>query len=217
MKKIISPSILSADFLHLAEQIDMIQRSKAEWLHCDIMDGHFVPNLTFGLPIIRQISNYTNLTLDVHLMISNSELYVEQYIDAGANVLTVHYEAVIHLHRVLDKIRSKNVMAGVSLNPHTPVILLEDILKDCDLILLMSVNPGFGGQQFIENTIEKIRKLDQLRKKYNPSLLIQVDGGVSSENSKRLFDAGANVLVAGNAIFASDDPITEINKMMANC
>lgn len=214
MKKIIAPSLLSADFLHLADQIDLVEKSKAEWLHCDVMDGHFVPNLTFGLPVIRQIAQYTKLTVDVHLMITNAELYLDQYMDAGARVLTVHYEAVTHVHRVLQKIKSRQVLAGVSLNPHTPVHALEDIITDCDMVLLMSVNPGFGGQQFIEHTYEKIKKLDQLRKKYHPSLLIQVDGGVSSKNARLLFQAGANVLVAGHAIFSAPDPVAEIEAML---
>jgi ribulose-phosphate 3-epimerase len=215
MVRIVAPSLLSADFLHLGDDIQMINRSRAEWIHCDIMDGHFVPNLTFGFPILKQIRKATSKVMDVHLMITNAEQYISEYIDAGSDILTVHYEAVNHLHRVLQTIKSKQVKAGVSLNPHTPVHVLEEILPYTDMVLLMSVNPGFGGQSFIPSTIEKIQKLDTLRKKINPQCLIQVDGGVNRDNARMLFDAGANVLVAGNAVFGSNDPEKEIENILS--
>jgi ribulose-phosphate 3-epimerase len=215
MSRIVAPSLLSSDFLHLGEEIEMINRSRAEWVHCDIMDGHFVPNLTFGFPVLKQIRKATSKVMDVHLMITNAEQYIAEYINAGADVLTVHFEAVTHLHRALQSIREKNMKAGVSLNPHTPVHVLEEILPYTDMVLLMSVNPGFGGQSFIPSTIEKIQKLDTLRKKINPQCLIQVDGGVNRDNARMLFDAGANVLVAGNAVFGSNDPEKEIENILS--
>lgn len=214
MIRIIAPSLLSADFMTLGKEIEMLNQSSAEWIHCDIMDGHFVPNLTFGFPILKQIRKATTKIMDVHLMITNAEQYIQQYIDAGADVLTLHYEAVTHLHRALQKIREKNVKAGVSLNPHTSVHVLEEILPYADMVLLMSVNPGFGGQSFIPSTFEKIKKLDALRNKVNPECIIQVDGGVNRSNVRMLFDAGANVLVAGNAVFNAPDPAAEIDAFL---
>jgi ribulose-phosphate 3-epimerase len=214
MIRIVAPSLLSADFLKLGEEISMINSSMAEWVHCDIMDGHFVPNLTFGFPVLSRIRKKTSKVLDVHLMISNAENNIQKYIDAGADVLTIHWEAVTHIHRVVSDIKENNVRAGISLNPHTPVNLLEEILPYVDMVLLMSVNPGFGGQSFIPTTVEKIKKLDKLRKNLNPSCLIQIDGGVNNKNARMLFDAGANVLVAGNAVFNSMDPQKEIDLIL---
>ncbi len=213
MTRIVAPSLLSADFLRLGEELEMINNSQAQWVHCDIMDGHFVPNLTFGFPILKQIRAKTTKVMDVHLMITNAEQYIDQYIEAGADYLTVHYEAVYHLHRCLAAIREKGAKAGVSLNPHTPVSVLEEIIPYTDMVLLMSVNPGFGGQSFIPTTVDKIKKLDAMRKQLNPNCLIQIDGGVNNNNAATLFNAGANVLVAGNAVFKSVSPSDEIDKI----
>lgn len=214
MRRIIAPSLLSADFLNLGNEIEMLNESSAEWIHCDIMDGHFVPNLTFGFPVLKQIRLKTTKILDVHLMISNAEQYIGKYIDVGADVLTLHFEAVTHLHRAVDLIKSKGVKAGVSLNPHTPVSVLEEIITSADMILLMSVNPGFGGQSFIPETIEKIIKLNEMRRKLHPECLIQVDGGVNTDNTQILFQSGVDVLVAGSAIFKSPDPLASIENML---
>ncbi len=214
MNRILAPSLLSSDFMNLQSEIEMLNSSKAQWIHCDIMDGHFVPNLTFGPPVLKQMRKLTKKIMDVHLMISNAEQYLNDYVDAGADVLTLHWEAIIHLHRSLQTIKTRGVKAGVSLNPHTPVSVLEDILPMADLILLMSVNPGFGGQKFITGTIDKVKKLSSMRARLNPQCLIQVDGGISKENSDALFQAGANVLVAGNAVFGSADPRKEIELIL---
>jgi ribulose-phosphate 3-epimerase len=214
MSRIIAPSLLSANFLNLGEELKMIEKSKALWVHCDIMDGHFVPNLTFGFPILKQIRKATNKIMDVHLMITNAEMYLKEYVDTGADVITLHYEAVTHLHRAVQLIRESGIKAGVSLNPHTPVSVLEEILPHIDMVLLMSVNPGYGGQKFIEETYEKIRKLDDMRRKLHPSCLIQIDGGVNRNNAIKLFSSGANVLVAGNAVFGANDPIEEIEALL---
>jgi ribulose-phosphate 3-epimerase len=214
MDRIVAPSLLSADFLNLGREIEMINISNAQWIHCDIMDGHFVPNLTFGFPLLKQIRTITKKMMDVHLMITNAEQYIDDYIEAGADVLTLHWEATTHLHRALGIIRDKGVKAGISLNPHTPVHVLHEILPYADLILLMSVNPGFGGQSFIPSTYEKIKKLKDLCQQYNPSCLIQIDGGVNRNNAGTLFSAGANVLVAGNAVFRSNDPLKEIDEIL---
>jgi ribulose-phosphate 3-epimerase len=214
MVRIIAPSLLSADFLNLGSEIEMINNSSAQWIHCDIMDGHFVPNLTFGFPLLRQIRVKTNKLMDVHLMITNAEQYIDEYIAAGADVLTLHWEATTHLHRALSQIKDKGAKAGISLNPHSPVGVLESILPYADMILLMSVNPGFGGQSFIPSTYDKIRILKDLCQKHNPSCMIQIDGGVTRNNAGALFSAGANVLVAGNAVFSSKDPVNEIDAIL---
>jgi len=214
MSRIIAPSLLSADFLNLGEELKMIDKSKALWVHCDIMDGHFVPNLTFGFPILKQIRKATKKIMDVHLMITNAEIFLKEYIDTGADVITLHYEAVTHLHRAVQIIRESGIKAGVSLNPHTPVSVLEEIMPHIDMVLLMSVNPGYGGQKFIEESYEKIRKLDDMRSQLNPSCLIQVDGGVNRNNANKLFASGANVLVAGNAVFGANNPIEEIEVLL---
>lgn len=213
MKHKIAPSILSADFLNLGRDIEMLEKSEADWIHCDVMDGSFVPNISFGFPIIKQISKIAKKPLDVHLMIVQPEKYIEAVKDAGAYLMNVHYEASPHLHRTVGAIHDAGMKAGVTLNPHTPIALLEDVIQDLDMVLLMSVNPGFGGQKFIPNTLKKIRELKEMILMKNLSTLIEVDGGVSIHNTKELVDAGADVLVAGSAIFGADDPIDMIKKM----
>ena len=210
MSVIVSPSLLSADFLHLSKDIEMVNRSQADWFHLDIMDGVFVPNISYGLPVVSQIKKMTTKPLDVHLMIVQPERYVEAFHKAGADILTVHYEACTHLHRTIQQIKAQGMKAGVSLNPHTPVSLLEDVIEDIDVVLLMSVNPGFGGQSFIEQTINKVDKLKKLIMESNSHTLIEIDGGVNFETGKRLVNAGADALVAGSFVFNSPDPEANI-------
>ena len=210
MSVIVSPSLLSADFLHLSKDIEMVNRSQADWFHLDIMDGVFVPNITYGLPVVSQIKKMATTPLDVHLMIVQPERYVEAFHKAGADILTVHYETCTHLHRTIQQIKSQGMKAGVSLNPHTPVSLLEDVIEDIDVVLLMSVNPGFGGQSFIEQTINKVDKLKKLIMESNSHTLIEIDGGVNFETGKRLVNAGADALVAGSFVFNSPDPEANI-------
>ncbi len=210
MSVIVSPSLLSADFLHLSKDIEMVNRSQADWFHLDIMDGVFVPNISYGLPVVSQIKKMATKPLDVHLMIVQPERYVEAFHKAGADILTVHYEACTHLHRTIQQIKAQGMKAGVSLNPHTPVSLLEDVIEDIDVILLMSVNPGFGGQSFIEQTINKVDKLKKLIMESNSHTLIEIDGGVNFETGKRLVNAGADALVAGSFVFNSPDPEANI-------
>lgn len=213
MKHLISPSVLSANFLQLGEAITMLNTSEADWVHCDIMDGVFVPNLSFGLPVVKAINSLSTKPLDVHLMIVQPERYITAFAEAGASLLSVHYEACIHLHRCLQQIRNAGMKAGVVLNPHSPVSLLEDILSATDYVLLMSVNPGFGGQHFIPQTFSKISRLKEMILRKDLQVLIEVDGGVNLQNAAELVRAGADVLVAGNAVFNSDDPREEIRKL----
>lgn len=207
---IVSPSLLSADFLHLSEDIEMINNSEAEWFHIDVMDGVFVPNISYGMSIISQIRTQAKKPLDVHLMIVEPERYIGQFHQCGAEILTVHAEASTHLHRTVQEIKSYGMKAGVALNPHTPVQSLEDILPELDVVLLMSVNPGFGGQAFIEHSVEKVRKLRQLIRDTHSHALIEVDGGVNYETGKRLAEAGADALVAGSFVFRSATPLETI-------
>ncbi len=210
MQTIISPSLLSADFTNLKADIEMVNNSKADWFHLDIMDGVFVPNISYGLPVVQQINKIATKPLDVHLMIIDPDRYVEAFQKAGADYLTVHYEACTHLHRTIQNIKQKGMKAGVSLNPHTPVAVLEDIIADIDLVLLMSVNPGFGGQSFIENTYKKVRQLKQLITESNSKALIEVDGGVNLDTGAKLVEAGVDALVAGSFVFGSEHPTQTI-------
>lgn len=202
----IAPSLLAANFLELGKEVEMVNRSEADWFHLDVMDGRFVPNISFGLPVIAQIKKLARKPCDVHLMIEEPEKYAAEFKKAGADILTVHAEACIHLHRNIQQIKSLGMKAGVALNPHTPVVMLENVIRDIDVVLVMSVNPGFGGQTFIEQTYQKIRQVRQLIKDTQASALIEVDGGIGTENAAQLVQAGANVLVAGSAIFGSADP-----------
>jgi ribulose-phosphate 3-epimerase len=212
-KRIISPSILSANFNNLGVDIEMINTSEADWIHFDVMDGVFVPNISFGIPVIQHVSQIATKPLDVHLMIVNPDKYVAPFIEAGASILTVHYEACPHLHRTIGLIKEKGAKASVCLNPHTPISLLEEIITDLDMVLLMSVNPGFGGQKFIEGTYKKVSKLKELILDKNPDCLIEVDGGVNYETGLNLFQAGADVLVAGSFIFGSSKPKETISRL----
>lgn len=212
-KRLVAPSILSANFNRLGEDIEMINKSNADYIHCDVMDGVFVPNISFGIPIIEHVKKVAQKPLDVHLMIVNPDQYIETFKAAGASILTVHYEACTHLHRTISNIKNNGMKASVCLNPHTPVHLLEDIIGDLDMVLLMSVNPGFGGQKFIENTYDKVRKLKKLIEARNPECLIEVDGGVNFETGKKLIEAGVDVLVAGSFVFGSKDPVDTIGKL----
>ncbi len=210
---IVSPSLLSADFGRLADDIAMLNRSEADWYHLDVMDGVFVPNISFGFPVMEAMAKLATKPLDVHLMIVQPEKFVTQVADLGAKIMNVHYEACTHLHRTVQQIKAAGMMAGVTLNPHTPVSLLEDIIGDLDLVMLMSVNPGFGGQKFIEHAVEKTRRLKQLIQANGASTLIEIDGGVNRTTGKLLADAGADVLVAGSAVFKAQDPEEEIRAL----
>jgi len=216
MKHLIAPSLLSADFANLQRDVEMLNLSEADWFHIDIMDGVFVPNISFGFPVLQAIAKYAQKPLDVHLMIIDPDRYLADFKKAGAAVITVHYEACTHLHRTVQAIKDLGCKAGVAINPHTPVSVLEAILPDLDLVLIMSVNPGFGGQKFIETTYQKIKQVKELAKAVNPNLLIEVDGGVGLSNINKLVYAGADVLVAGNAVFAADSP-EEMIKSLRNC
>jgi ribulose-phosphate 3-epimerase len=213
MSTIISPSLLSADFLNLGKDVEMVNQSQADWFHLDIMDGVFVPNISYGLPIVSQIKKMATKPLDVHLMIVQPERYVEAFHKAGADILTVHFEASTHLHRTVQQIKSLGMKAGVALNPHTPISQLEDIIQDLDLVLLMSVNPGFGGQSFITHTLKKAKQLRKLIEDTHSSCLMEVDGGVNLETGKQLIEAGADALVAGSFVFQSPDPTLTIQQL----
>jgi ribulose-phosphate 3-epimerase len=211
----IAPSMLAADFTRLAEEIDMVNRSEADWFHLDVMDGRFVPNITFGQFVISAMAKLTQKPLDVHLMIVEPERYIEQFRKAGADVITVHYEACTHLHRTVHQIKECGALAGVALNPHTPVESLCDIIEDLDLVCLMSVNPGFGGQKFIYQSLPKTKRLREMIDTYNSKALIEIDGGVGLHNAEALLQAGADVLVAGNSVFAAQDPEATIRQLKA--
>ena len=213
MKYIIAPSILSADFGNLQRDIEMINQSEADWFHVDVMDGVFVPNISFGFPVMAAVKKHATKPLDVHLMIVEPDKFIPEFAKAGADRITVHYEACTHLHRTIQLIKASGCKAGVALNPHTPVTLLQDVIEDLDLVLIMSVNPGFGGQAFIHNTYKKIQDLKRLSQGVNEDLIIQVDGGVSLLNIAKLVSAGANAFVAGSAIFATDNPSQTIIEM----
>lgn len=213
---LIAPSVLAADFANLQRDIEMINNSEADWFHIDIMDGVFVPNISFGMPVLEAISKHAKKTIDVHLMIVDPDRYIKTFADLGSNILTVHYEACTHLHRTLQAIKAEGMKAGVALNPHTNVSLLEDVIKDVDMVCIMSVNPGFGGQSFIENTYKKVRQLKEIITRNNASTIIEIDGGVTSKNAVQLVEAGADVLVAGNFVFKAENPtetISELKKM----
>ena len=216
MKNIkIAPSVLAADFANLQRDIEMMNDSQAEWFHIDIMDGVFVPNISFGMPVLEAINKHRNenKVLDVHLMIVDPDRYIKTFKELGADILTVHYEACTHLHRTIQAIKAEGMQAGVALNPHTPVSVLEDIIQDLDLVLIMSVNPGFGGQSFIENTYDKVRRLKAMIEAKGAKTIIEIDGGVNDKNAKALVDAGAEALVAGNFVFKSTDPKATIAQL----
>lgn len=214
MTKIIAPSVLSADFTNLGKDIEMLNNSKAEWIHFDVMDGVYVPNISFGFPVLKAIRKNTTKFIDVHLMISKPEDYIEEFKKAGADGISVHWEGNTHIHSIIAKIKDNGMKAGIVLNPATSVSTVKDLLNDLDLLLIMSVNPGFGGQKFLENTYNKVKEAKELINKIGSKTLIQVDGGVSPLNSKRLFELGANVLVAGSAVFKSENPKATIHEML---
>lgn len=213
IKPKIAPSILAADFNHLEKDIQMINESEADFIHCDVMDGVFVPNISFGIPIVEHVKKIAEKPLDVHLMIVNPENYIEAFAEAGASLLTVHFETCMHLHRTVSQIRENGMKASVCLNPHTPVRVLEDIITELDMVLLMSVNPGFGGQEFIHHTYKKVKQLKKLILESNANCLIEVDGGVNYETGKKLVEAGADVLVAGSFVFGSENPKETIRNL----
>ncbi len=213
MPHLVAPSVLSADFGNLQRDIELINNSNADWFHVDIMDGVFVPNISFGFPVLKSLQKHATKPLDVHLMIVDPDRYIQAFKEVGAAVLTVHLEACTHLHRTIQNIKQQGMKAGVALNPHTSVNLLEDVLADLDLVCVMSVNPGFGGQKFIENTFKKVEQLHHLKQKHNSQALIEIDGGVDFQNYQRLVNCGANVLVAGNTVFGAANPTQAISQL----
>ena len=215
-KKMLAPSLLSADFGHLADDIEMLNKSNCDWFHLDVMDGVFVPNISFGFPVMEAMKQHALKPLDVHLMIERPEKFIPEVQRLGALVMNVHQEACVHLHRVLQQIRNAGMMSGVTLNPSTPVSMVEDVLEEADLVMLMSVNPGFAGQRFIEHTYEKVERLREMIDRRHLPTLIEVDGGVCRENAARLYEAGADVLVAGSAVFRAQNPVEEVD-ILKNC
>ncbi len=213
MKTLVAPSLLSANFADMKPDIDMLNRSEADWFHMDVMDGVFVPNISFGIPVIKAVKKYTDKPLDCHLMIVKPENYIDAFAAAGADIMTVHIEASPHLHRTVQAIKAAGMKAGVSLNPHTPISTIQHMVADLDLVLIMSVNPGFGGQKFIEFAVDKVAEVKALAEKYNPNLYIEVDGGVTDRNAQKLVDAGANVLVAGSYVFKAEDREAAISSL----
>ena len=216
---LIAPSVLAADFGNLQRDLEMINNSEADWFHIDIMDGVFVPNISYGMPVLETINKHAKKTIDVHLMIVDPDRYIKTFADLGANILSVHYEACTHLHRTLQAIKAEGMKAGVAINPHTNVSLLEDVIKDIDLVCIMSVNPGFGGQSFIENTYKKVKQLKEVIERNGATTLIEVDGGVTNKNAKQLQEAGADVLVAGSFVFKAENPtqtISDLKQLLAN-
>jgi len=210
MSHLVAPSILAADFANLQRDVEMLNQSEGDWMHVDVMDGRFVPNISFGFPVLKAVKKYSKKFLDVHLMIVEPDKYIKEFVEAGADSITVHYEACPNLHRTIQVIKELGCKACVALNPHTTVASLEDIILDLDMVLIMSVNPGFGGQKFIQNTYKKLNDIKALKRRYNTELLIEVDGGVDINNAAKLVEAGANVLVAGSSVFSSADPLVAI-------